>query len=67
MWPRIAVFIHPTGRADGQYQVRLLKGWWAGPGHGGANRVLADFHLELRATDERERLREALRAAADLL
>lgn len=67
MWPRVAVFIHPTGRADGQYLVRVLKGWWAGPGTGGANRVIGEFHLELRATDERERLREALRAAAEML
>lgn len=65
MWPRIAVFIHPTGKEDGQYRVRVLKGWWAGPGTGGANRVLGEFHLDLRHESEEERLAQALRAAAD--
>lgn len=67
MWPRIAVFIAPLGNASGTYSVRIRKGWWAGPGTGGAGAVLAEFEVELRATSERERIREALRAAADLL
>lgn len=67
MWPRLAVFIHPTGNQDGEYRIRVLKGWWGGPGTGGRHAVLGEFVLPLRATDERERIREALRSAADLL
>lgn len=65
MWPRIAIFIHPVDR-EGTYRVRIRKGWWGGPGKGGQGAVLGEFEVKLRATDERERIREALRAAADL-
>jgi hypothetical protein len=67
VWPRLLVAIHPTGHADGEYRVRLRKGWWAGPGHGGQSAVIGEFLVELRATTERERIAEALRAAADEL
>lgn len=67
MWPRIALFISPVDREAGLYSVRLRKGWWSGPGTGGTGVLLLELTLELRATDERERMREALRATADLL
>lgn len=67
MWPRLAVFIAPTGRVDGEYAVRIRKGWWKGPGHGSTGALLAEFVVSLKATDEKERIREALRAAADLV
>lgn len=67
MWPRIVVFISPIDAARTLYRVRIRKGWWGGPGTGGSGAVLHDFEVELRATSENERIREALRAAADLL
>lgn len=65
MWPRIAVFISPSDTASATYRVRIRKGWWGGPGTGGKGATLADFDVQLRATDERDRIREALRAAAE--
>lgn len=67
MWPRLAVFIHPTGRQDGLYRCVVRKGWWGGPGTGGRGATLLEVELALKATDERERIAEALRAAADAL
>lgn len=67
MWPRLAVFIAPVDRESGLYRVTLRKGWWAGPGHGGQGAVLREIIVSLKATDEVERVREALRAAADSL
>lgn len=66
MWPRLAVFIHPVNH-EGRYRVVIRKGWWKGPGHGSTSAVLAEVEVSLKATDERERIREALRAAADNL
>lgn len=65
MWPRLAVFIHPTGKHDGEYAIRVMKGWWAGPGTGGRHSIVFEAVLELKSTSERERIAEALRAAAD--
>ncbi len=65
MWPRIAVFIAPVDAQAARYRVRVVKGWWAGPGTGGRQSVVFESELTLRATSERERIAEALRAAAD--
>lgn len=70
MWPRIGVFIRPVDRDAGVYGVRVLKGWWAGPGNGGMHATLHDGEVVLdvgKATSERELIREALRAVADSL
>lgn len=67
MWPRLAVFIAPIDRESGKYRATLRKGWWAGPGHGGQGAIMHEMIVELRATDERERIREALRLVADAL
>lgn len=66
MFPRIVVFIHPLN-LEGLYRLRLVKGWWDGRGHAGSRKTIAEFEVSLKATDETERIREALRAAADLL
>lgn len=68
MWPRIGVFIAPVDREAGRYRVRILKGWWAGPGTGGMHATLHDAEMILevgKATSERALIREALRAVAD--
>lgn len=67
MWPRLAVFIAPVDKDSGSYRVRVLKGWWGGPGTGGRQAILFEGTTDLKATSERERIAEALRAAADAL
>lgn len=67
MWPRIAVFIAPTDVGAARYRIRVVKGWWAGPGTGGRQAIVYEAELSLRSTTERERIAEALRAAADAL
>lgn len=70
MWPRIGVFVRPIDRSAGVYGVRVLKGWWAGPGTGGMHATLHDGEVVLnvqKCATERELVREALRAIADSL
>lgn len=67
MWPRLHCFIYPLDSASGLCRVRVIKGWWMGPGHGGRQATIADVEVTIRSTDDRERMRLALRAAADAL
>lgn len=67
MWPRLAVFIAPIDTDAGTYRVRVVKGWWKGPGTGGVQAILFEGSCDLKSTSERERIAEALRAAADAL
>jgi len=59
-------------RAEGDHvQVRVLKGWWGGPGQGGRSRLVAETWTNVAGLGEAEAVRaglyDAWKALADEL
>lgn len=66
MFPRLFISIGPTG-VGSAYSVRVRKAWWSRASLAHASATIVEVDMDLKATDEREKFREALRAAADLI
>lgn len=66
--PRILTYVAPCPHGEaGTMQVRVVKGWWGGPGVGGRQRCIHEFCIPVPDGPESERVARCLEAAAAAL